>query len=273
MIRVSALVLFALSALDRLAGSVLLSPLRPVAGGVAITVTPGGPVPVVTPVVGGVVDSIVGAQALGPDLSGVALVLVLAAALVGFSRGVRRELVSVIVIGICYFLFDRMWPAVTVYGNRLWQLVRFAVFEKGAVTEDTAAAWQAARAAEPLLPVAGGSNLWQIGLFVIAILVVGYGGGKVFAGPQAVRSFSAIPKILERIVGAVLGGAGGNMISHFVLPRIVPNAQISLTGPRSVINERIGDYGPTVFLAIIIVLILYGVSGIGGSGPKTKVYS
>ncbi len=275
MIRSTTLLLSALTALDWLTctGVAVLEPLRPVAGGSAITPTPGGPIPVVTPIPGGIGDPI-GVPVIGPDLTGVALVIILAAAVIGLSRGVRRELVSVAVIAGSYLLFDRLWSLVTTYGNRFWRLFRFAILERGVLAEDPTVAWQSARATEPLLPATTGAGLWQLGLFVMAILIFGYGGARFFSpGPQSVTSFSQLPKLLERVVGGVLGAVGGTMISHFVLPRIVPNAFISLTGPRSTISEHIGEYGPALFFTIIIVLILFGVSGIGGSGPKQRVYS
>lgn len=275
MIRSTSL-LVALTALERMArmGSIVLGPSRPVAGGVVITPTPGGPTPVVTPIVGGAVDPNVGGQILGPDLSGVALVFIIAAALIGFSRGVRRELVSVAVIAASYVIFDRLWGLVTTYGNRLWRLFRFAIVERGVLAEDPTVAWQAVSGTDPLLPLAAGAALWQLGLFVMTILVFGYGGARVITGgPHSVKTFSHLPKVLERVVGAVLGAVAGSMIGHFVLPRIVPNAYISLIGPRSAISEHIGEYGPAILFAIIVILILYGVSGIGGSGPKQQVFN
>lgn len=250
-----------------------LEALRPAAGGVVVTPTLGGPTPVVTPIPGGIGDP-TGPLPGGPiDLTGVALVIIAAAAAIGLARGVRREFVSAFVIAASYVVYERLWSLVASIGNKLWRLVRFAVFERGILADDPTVAWQAVQSGHNPLPATGG-GIWQLGFFVMTVVVFGYGGARFVAGgPPAVKSLTHLPNVLERIVGSVIGAVAGIMISHFALPRAVPGAVISLTGTRSLIREHVGDFGPALVFAVIVILILYGVSGIGGSGPKRKVYN
>ncbi len=242
----------------------------------------GGPNPAITPPTGASTGAGVGIDGqvvataipmLGADLSAATLVLVGLAAAIGFVRGVRREAITLMVAAAASLIVGWMWPAVASLVNRLWRMFHFAVIERGILAENPMAAWGEAQASAPLLPLGGDAAAWQIGFFVFGLLILGYGATRYVAAPppkaRGIRGFSVL---LERVVGAMVGALTGILVSRFVLPRLVPNAQVALLGPGTSLYDRLAPYAPTTILGIVLLLILFGVTGIGGGKPRQKMY-
>jgi hypothetical protein len=105
------------------------------------------------------------------------------------------------------------------------------------------------------------------------VLILGYGGARLLkVGRVKGGRFAVFPNMLDRLVGSMIGALTGLMISHFVLPRLVPEAQVALIGPGTPIYTRLSPFGPWIVLATVLLLILFGVTGIKGSGPRQRMY-
>lgn len=207
------------------------------------------------------------------DVSGVVLAAMIAAAIVGLARGVRREALALAVIGSGYLLLDRFWTMVAAMTNKMWRIVRFAIIERGVLADDPSAAWSAVASTTPLLPSDGDARAWQIAFFIIGCLVLGYGGSRLLAGgPGAVRTVKDLPNLLERLMGGLLGATTGFLVSHFVLARVAPGARVSPLSADSVVYGRLAPHGPALFLVVVTVVILFGVTSIGNRGPQPKEY-
>ena len=232
----------------------------------------GGPTPVVTPGASGatpdgeVVATLV--PSLGPNLGAAMLVLVGGAALIGLMRGVRREAWTVVVTAVATLAVGWAWPLLAVTVNRFWDVGRFVV--QRAVLADGAAALGSTAP----LPITDDTAAWQIGFFVFTVLIFGYGGSRILRGVTSGGGrFAVFPNLLDRLVGSMIGSLNGLMIGRFVLPRLVPEASVAMIGPGTPIYERLSPYGPWIALATVLLLILFGVTGISGGGPQQRTYS
>ncbi|MEO8083620.1 MAG: hypothetical protein ABI780_07350 [Ardenticatenales bacterium] len=241
------------------------------------------------PLHGGPVDSAVGATAVdgaagdptagatdgptGRDLSAYALVTMLALALIGFARGVKREARTLLVTGVTVLVLGYSWPKVAAVVNKQWKMFNFGVIKRGVMADDPSVVWKSLSDLKPLVPASGGSvNAWQIGFFAMAVLLFGYGVLRIPRPPKP-GGTHILPTFIDRLVGALLGSLTGLLVARFVLPRIVPGARISIVDPRLSIASAAAPYAPYIFFGIVVLLLFFGVKGLGGGGPRQKVYN
>lgn len=222
----------------------------------------------------GTVDAagVVGAAA-GTDLSAYALVTMLALGLIGFARGVKREARTLLVTGITYVVLGYSWTKVAAVVNKQWKMFNFGVIKRGVMADDPSVVWKSLSDLKPLVPASGASvSAWQIGFFALAVLLLGYG---ILRLPRPAKPGGAhiLPTFIDRLVGGLLGSLTGLLVAKFVLPRIVPGAQISVVDPRLTIASAAAPYAPWIFFGIVVLLIFFGVKGLGGGGPRQKVYN
>lgn len=230
------------------------------------------------PALGGPVDSATGASAVvaagaGNDLSAYALVTMLALALIGFARGVKREARTVLVTAATYVVLNYSWAKVAAVVNKQWKMFNFGVIKRGVMADDPSVVWKSLSDLKPLVPASGASvSAWQIGFFALSVLLLGYG---ILRLPRPAKPGGAhiLPTFIDRLVGGLLGSLTGLLVAKFVLPRIVPGAQISVVDPRLTIASAAAPYAPWIFFGIVVLLIFFGVKGLGGGGPRQKVYN
>lgn len=231
------------------------------------------------PALGGPVDPAVTPSAVplpaGVDLSAYALVLMLVFALIGFSRGVAREGRVLVVAIASYFVFGSAWSKFAALLNKNIKL-GYAGYKMSTSSEDPGAVYKAVSAMDPLVPV-DGSHLaaWQIAFFVVAVLLAGYGVlGRIILRPNTSLSTTrAMPRFIDRVVGALVAGLSGLLTAMFILPRVVPGARISLIDTRLSIAAAAAPYKHWILFALVVVLLVFGVKSLGSSTPRQKVYN
>ncbi len=218
------------------------------------------PLPTATAVVNG--NSVPPPIVDGTDISLFVLIFVGIFAAVGFLRGSRREFPALLLILPAYLLFSQGWPLVASLINRVWRISSVAAAE-GSNPQSIMDALLGGGGGEggPLMGSSADAPMAQIATFGLAMLVVYM---VTRGGPEA--------NGLERIVGAVIGGAIGYLAGVFVLSRVVPNATVTLLSPGSTALAWLNRLGPLAALILVGATILYGFRslGPGPSGSKQR---
>jgi len=195
------------------------------------------------------------------DLSAIALAIVVAAALIGLARGARRELATLLITLALAFVVGRLWSLLAWVATRVWNLA--ATLIPGGLL------------APAVLPTQE-ANSWQVGFFLIGVVVLAYGGSRLLAaGVTSTGSGRGISSVLERIIGAGLGAMTGLTVARFVLERILPGAVVSPFNAGSRLAERVQALGPRAALGIMLLVLILGALSIGSleRGPRQKVYN
>ena len=230
------------------------------------------------PAFGGPVDpgAVPGTLPTGVDLSAYALVIMAVLAVIGAARGVKGATRAIVVTGMAVLLFGPAWAKVASVINKQWKLL-YAGVQVSAGTGEPAEVFASMSAMKPIVPATGtNAAVWQIALFALVVLLVGYRVfGSIAARPAGGGQPGAprMPRVIDRLVGALIGGLTGLLVAHFVLPRIVPGARISIVDPRLTIAAAAAPYAPMIFFGVVVLLIFFGVKSLGGSAPRFKVYN
>ncbi len=184
-------------------------------------------------------------------------------ALVGFRRGVHRELITLIGIGLGMLAANafagRLIPGV----NRLYRMVRFAL-GGGLSAADPTAAWGQAQAAPDLIHTVTQQQTLGLVVFLFIVLLFFIGGQIWGAKPRSP---------LLRLLGVLMGLINGYLVARFLTPILfaAPKALIAL--PSGEVQARLSDaetlaFVILFFVGVIITLGLYSASGKsrGGQG-------
>lgn len=224
----------------------------------------GGPIATTPP--GGTGVSPTGAGLPGPalpgvlDLSAVALAIVVAAAFVGLARGARRELATLAITLVLSLVVGRLWGVLAWAATTLWNV---------------AARLMPGGYLEPAMLPSDDAASWQIGFFLVGVVVLAYGGSRLIASGVIAGDGRGVLALLERVIGAGLGALTGHVVARFVLSRIVPAAVVSPFSAGSRLAERLQALGPRAALAIMLLVLVLGALSIGSldRGPRQKVYN
>lgn len=232
---------------------------RGLLGGPVTTLTPPA-CPICVPPTDGIVTAT--QAAIGAtDLSAIALAIVIAAAFIGLARGARRELATLIITLTLSFVIGRLWAALAWSMTRLWNIA--AALVPGGLLSPT------------VLPTDNAAN-WQVGFFLVSVVVLAYGGSRMIAaGVTRGSGGLAISSALERAIGAGLGAMTGFVVARFVLSRVLPGAVVSPFSAGSRLAERVQSLGPRAALGIMLLVLVLGALSIGSldRGPRQKVYN
>jgi len=192
------------------------------------------------------------------DLSAIALAIVVAAALIGLARGARRELVTLVITLVLAFAIGRAWGLLAWALTTVWN-VAASLIPGGLLS--------------PMAIPADGAGSWQVATFLVAVVVLAYGGSRMVA--SGVAPGVSVASILERVIGAGLGAMTGHTVARFVLARALPGAVVSPFSAGSQLAERVQALGPRAALGIMLLVLVLGALSIGAvdRGPRQKVYN
>lgn len=184
-------------------------------------------------------------------------------ALVGFRRGVHRELISLVGMGLGMLAANALTGPLIPSVNRFYRMARFAL-GGGMSAADPTVAWRQAQAAPDLIRTAAQQQTLGLVVFLFVVLLFIIGGQIWGAKPRS---------LLLRVLGALMGLINGYLVARFLTPVLfaAPRALIAL--PSGEVQARLTDtetlaFAVLFFVGIIIALGLYSASGKsrGGQG-------
>lgn len=205
----------------------------------------------------------------GGSLEGLGTIAMAAFAAVGFSRGARREWISLGAAVASYLAIDRHWPTLAAWMNRALDAIP-GLGRAGNPATEALVASPPAPTCEAVVPLGEGAAIWQIAVFVLAVLAAYFGSQRIGSSNLAgLATLVRLPDLVDRLVGATLGAATGYVTATFLLDRLLPAVDLQLTGSQSLASDSLARLGPPGMFAIVALLILFGVVGLESRGKRT----
>jgi uncharacterized membrane protein required for colicin V production len=172
-------------------------------------------------------------------------------ALVGLLRGVNRELLSAIGVGIAILLAE---PAATALGPQVNLFVKLGqlAFSGGLAGGDLGASWSKIREAESFIQTPDDMRLFGVALFLLMVALA-YAIGQIRiqapAGP------------VLRVLGLMAGGVNGFLIAFYLFPILFPKPTALIAVPSGQVQATLtsGSTIARVVLVFVVVLIALGL--------------
>ncbi len=180
--------------------------------------------------------------------------------LIGFLRGVAREIITTVGIIIAYAALK--WGELSLIGwaNQLFRMAMF-LLRGGMAADDPTGAWGQVSSLS-LVKTDGDKLILKLFVFTFAVIlayVVGnrcLSGKTVPFGPLAI--YPDLP-LLSRSLGLVSGLIEGYLIAYFVIPEIFPKTKTVISIPTGDTVNFLGAYIPFVFVGFVAILIAFGL--------------
>ena len=166
--------------------------------------------------------------------------------LVGFRRGVNRELLSVIGIAIGVMLSGSLAAAVGPQVNRFYKLGRFAL-GGGLASDDLSAAWQQAEGLPDPFQTPGDTQLLGLIVFLAIALFFFLLGQARLATPA-----SAMVKVLGGLTGLV----NGFMVAHYIFPIAFPGTTAVIMVSSDQVQETLSNDQTIAYVVALLVAVL-----------------
>jgi uncharacterized membrane protein required for colicin V production len=180
--------------------------------------------------------------------------------LLGFRRGVNRELLLMVGIAVAMLLANSIGPALIPVVNQLYRLLRFAV-SGGLGGADPTAAWQASKQLPDLVSATRDAQFVVIGVFVLIVLTFYAWGQRRVAEP---RSF------MSKILGLLAGGINGFLVAYYLFPVLLAQSGAGTSLPSQEISAILTS-GQTIALVIVVFMVLLIAFGLYNStGPRKR---
>lgn len=152
------------------------------------------------------------------------------------------------------------------WANKLCVMVRF-VLGGGLTSEDPGAVFAQVRKLPPLIATDQEKLRFTLALFGF-IVVFTYLIGRwrfrirpVVFGPLLIYRIS----IIQRLLACGLGAINGYLIAHFLVPLLLPQAEMIVKLPSSQIAALLKEKMVLVLIGFVIILIVFGLQASGRS--------
>jgi uncharacterized membrane protein required for colicin V production len=151
-------------------------------------------------------------------------------AVVGWSRGVRRELLALALVALAYWLLNQRWA---MFEPRLAPLAA-----RGLPTEAV-----------------------QLAAFLAAVVVAYLLSGRLVRPPKSAGMdlLRDVASLLERVMGAVVGAATGYLVGSFTRARLATAPVAPAITPPPAADLLLQQHAVLLFWLVVGVVILFGV--------------
>ena len=180
--------------------------------------------------------------------------------LIGFLRGVAREIITTIGIIIAYAALKWGELSLISWTNKLFRIAMF-VLRGGMAADDPTGAWGQVSSLT-LVKTDGDKLIFKLFVFTLAVILAYIVGNKRLSGKVVpfgpLVIFPDLP-LLSRSLGLVSGLIEGYLVAYFVLPEIFPKTKTVISLPTGDTVSFLGKYIPFVFVGFVAILIAFGL--------------
>lgn len=188
-------------------------------------------------------------QPIRLDQLTLAIVVVAVFALMGYRRGILRELLATPAIILAPLLAPWLGQLLTPWANRFYRLFLFARFG-GLVTDDLAAVMEKVRQVPPLISTPEDMVRFGVILF-LAIIAAGYLLGQ--------RLIKGKPDRIAGLLGAVMGMVNGYLLVRILVDRVWPTQFAVIVVPVGSVAQLFQAQTAAVlvvaFMAIVVLAL------------------
>jgi len=188
-------------------------------------------------------------QVIRLDQLTLAVVVVAIFALLGYRRGILRELVATPGILLAPVLAPWLGQVLTPWANRFYRLFLFARFG-GLATDDFGAVMEKVRQVEPLICTPDDMMRFGIILFLV-IIALGYALGQWKVPGAGDR--------ITRLLGAVMATVNGYLLVRILVDRVWPTQFVTVQVPMGSVAQLFQAQTAAVlvvaFMAIVVLAL------------------
>ena len=183
------------------------------------------------------------------DHLAVAVVVIVIFAIVGYRRGILRELVAAPALLIAPYAGPWLGPVLAPWANRYYKLLLFARYG-GLTSDDLAAVMDKVGNVPPLVDTA--EQIATLGsVCFLGIIALGYALGQWrVAGPG---------DRVARLLGAVMGGINGYMLVRTLVPRFLTAQFTVIVVPTAGVTQLLQAQTAAVLVVAFVVLVAFGL--------------
>jgi uncharacterized membrane protein required for colicin V production len=180
--------------------------------------------------------------------------------LIGFRRGVNRELISLLGLGVAVLVATQVAPSLDDQVNRFYRMVRFAL-GGGLGSDDPAAAWEAAKVLPALIETEAQQRLLSVVVFAIMALLVYMVGDRRVAPTEA---------FLARLLGLFVGLINGFLVAYYLAPIVFTASQVNITLQSGDVQATLTDGQTLARLGLFLICVLIAVGLYNASTRRGK---
>jgi hypothetical protein len=181
--------------------------------------------------------------------------------LIGFLRGVAREIITTVGIIIAYLVIVAGESFLLDWTNKFHKLAVFAL-RGGLTADDPTAIWPEVRDLPALIETDGEKLIFRVFVFVLLVVLAYIVGNRLLSsraatfGPLAI--YPGLP-IVSRLLGLTAGLIDGYLIAYFVIPEVFPEGETIIRLPTGTVAGFLSQNVVFVFIGFVVVLIVYGL--------------
>jgi uncharacterized membrane protein required for colicin V production len=166
-------------------------------------------------------------------------------AVIGWRRGVSRELFTVLVIIFAMLFAQYIAPDLRAPINRMVKLVTF-VFGGGLGSDDLSGSWAKVRSAPDLI-APNKAELLSVAVFVLIVLAA-YGVGQMRR--------SGVEGLMTKALGLLTGAVNGFLIVWYLFPRVFTGPETTIKLPSQALKTELLQPNTMARMAFFFVLVL-----------------
>ncbi len=181
--------------------------------------------------------------------------------LIGFLRGVAREVITTIGIIMAYIVIRWGESFLIRWTNKLHKMILFSV-RGGMASDDPTAVWGQVSGLPPFIETDGEKLLFKLIIFVLLVILAYVVGNRVLSGKTVPFGPLVIyPKLsfLSRLLGLATGLMDGYLIANFVIPQAFPKKVTVIRLPTGNVSGFLDENLFFVFIGFVVVLIVFGL--------------
>lgn len=181
--------------------------------------------------------------------------------LIGFLRGVAREIITTIGIIIAYAIVRGGEASLVRWANKFHKLALF-VMRGGLTAEDPTVIWPQVANLPPFIATDADKAIFRLVVFLSLAVLAYIVGNKILSakkvpfGPLAIYPSLSL---LSRLLGVAAGLIDGYLIAYFVIPEVFPKRETIIRLPTGTVTGFLNQNVVFVFIGFLVILIVYGL--------------
>lgn len=185
--------------------------------------------------------------------------------IIGFVRGLIRELILSLFIMGTIALLNNYFDSLVAWANRLYRMAIFAL-KGGLATEDPVAIWNNVKKLSPIVETQQDKLIFTVATLGFAV-ILGYAMGSAAKAKLSMPSISLLWRpaaLLPHLLGALGGAVNGYLVVNYLLPRLLTEPTTVILVPASKVSEVLNVNLVNVAIAILLIIVIVGLQASSG---------
>ncbi len=195
----------------------------------------------------------------------VILTLIAVFVILGFLRGLVREVILTLFILGAITIMTNRFDSLVAWVNRLYRMTMF-VLKGGIAAENPVAVWENVKKLSPLVETAQERLVFQVAMMGAA-LIAGYIVGNLTSrqrlAPVSLSLLWRPADLIPRLLGAIGGAVNGYLVINYLLPKVLTEPTTVIIVPTAKVSDVLQINMTNVAIAILVIIIIIGLQASG----------